>query len=241
MKRILICCLVVCILMAASACGQTQQEPTEGSPTTEATTVLLRQDTVFEGLILADLGEDLLVTECKARGKTQGMYVLPESCLAEGEDAGKLVPGTYITLDYNGVFIETYPMQFERAYTFTCGETKEDVVLPLMRFIVETVPESAQWVLLDLNSVVGLSAGERMAVCYLAENELDGQCSVVRYDRSKVTAEDMLTADDSPENGVLLTVEGQIADGEMSGTWQLNDTHQVIEGTWNTAAVYHLN
>lgn len=241
MKKVLIFGFIFCLLIAATACGDAQQDPTQVVPATDEVSALPPGADIFYGLIVADMGDTLLVTENKTNGKTAGLYTLPEKYMDETQDKSKLVPGTYITLHYNGTVIETYPARFELTESFTCDETKEDLVTPILRFVLANVPDSAQWLALDLTGIADLSDGEREAVCYLAENKLADKCGIVRYDPQQFTAEELLTAENSPENGAVLAVDGQLENGKLTGTWRLTDTQQVTEGEWETAIVYYLN
>lgn len=249
MKKIAIV-LVFCFVFAAAACGQTQNTLSQTDGVQNDTTQGDEQDytfslppgaDVFYGLIVANMGDTLLVTKNETEGKTSGLYTLSSQYLDSKQDASMLVPGTYFKLYYGGFVMESYPMQFGSPVVFTCEQTKEDIVSPLTAFLPEKIPSDATWIALDLAGVEGLSDGEREAVFYLLECNKTLEYDVVRYDPSELTAEELLNNENTPAGGAVLEVEAQLQNGKLIGTWRLTDAQTVTEGTTELLIPYYLN
>ena len=230
MKKILTVFFTLALLLSFAACIPTQENAT--APTNESDPLALPPGAdVFYGLIVADMGGDaLLVTENKTQGQTGGLYTLGKQYLSKEQDATLLVPGTYFRLYYGGYIMESYPMQFGAPSVFTCEGRKTDFVTPLVDFVLEKVPADAQWLALDLTGVRELSTGEREAIEYLLMCRLFDRCSIVQYDETRLQAENLLTADGSPDNGAVLRLEAEEKDAALVGTWRLTDSEQVTEG-----------
>ena len=243
MKRLSLL-LVLCLLLSAlAACNLQNDNPTQVAfePSDEQTDVKAPGEGLFYGMIVKNMGNTLLVTENKTQGKTAGLFTLATKYLDETQDASVLVPGTYFTLQYGGYIMESYPAQFGAPAVFKCDTAKEDLVTPLVSLISEKVPQNAKWLALDLSAVENLSDGEKEAVQYLLMCQFVDRCSVVQYDENALKAEDLLTADGSPENGAVLRLDGRLENGKLIGTWTLTDSAQVTEGVLSLSVPYYLN
>ncbi len=244
MKKIAIV-LVFCLLFAASACVQTQTDPSQVTKPQNAdeeyTFSLPPGEDVFYGMIVANMGNTLLVTKNETDGKTSGIYTLSSQYLDSKQDASLLVPGTYFKLYYGGFIMESYPMQFGNPHVFTCENTKADIVTPLTEFVLEKIPSDATWIALDLTGVEGLSDGESEAVFYLLECNKTVACDVVRFDPSALTTEELLNNENTPAGGAVLKVEAHLQNEKLVGSWRLTDNENVREGTTELLIPYYLN
>lgn len=245
MKKLSVIVLLLSLLLGAAACTQTEVVPTQSDLTQaedEASAFSLPPGAdVFYGMIVADLGNTLLVTKNETEGKTSGLYTLSAQYLDSKQDASVLVPGAYFTLHYGGFVMESYPMQFGNPIVFTCDGEKEDLVTPLTEFIFGKIASDVKWLALDLSAVDGLSDGEREAVFYLLEGKTAGACSIVHFDPSVHSAQDLLQNETSPADGAVLSVEAQLQNGKLVGTWRLTDTKLVTEGEADISIPYYLN
>lgn len=241
MKRCFVFLFTLALLLSFAACTPPQEEPTK--PTDETSTFSLPPGAdVFYGMIVADMGGDtLLVTENKTQGQTGGLYTLSKQYLSKDQDETLLVPGTFFRLYYGGYIMDSYPMQFGDPVSFSCTDGKHDFVTPLVDFVLEKVPAGAQWLALDLTGVRELSTGEREAIEYLLMCRLIDRCSIVQYDETRLQAENLLTADGSPDNGAVLRLEAEEKDTALVGTWLLTDTEQVTTGELKLNIPYYLN
>ncbi len=244
---ILIFCLLV---LSFAACGKTQNEPSRTDDEHNVATQGQEQDytfslppgaDVFYGLIVANTGDTLLVTKNETEGKTSGLYTLSSQYLDSKQDASMLVPGTYFKLCYGGYIMESYPMQFGSPVVFICEQAKEDIVTPLMKFVLEKIPSDAKWIALDFSDIEELSDGEKEAILYLLECNKTVECGVVRYDPSYLSAEELLTNENSPDGGAVLKLEAQLQNNKLIGTWKLTDSEQVTTGELALSVPYYLN
>ncbi|MBQ3518658.1 MAG: hypothetical protein IJA31_04980 [Clostridia bacterium] len=242
--------LVFCLLFAASACVQAQNDPSQVTEPTNAGTQPDYESytfshgpdqAVFEGMIVAKTGNTLLVTQKTGDGTTAGLYKLSSDYLFSSQDASMLVPGRYFSLLYGGFVMESYPMQFGNPVQFICRTAKEDIVTPLFEFVRDKIPDSADWLALDLTGVENLSDGECAAVEYLLQQQTGETFSVVHYDSTYPPVQEYLNGENAPANGAHLSVEAQLQNGKLVGTWRLTDTQTVTEGTADLPVVYYLN
>ncbi len=249
MKKRMMIMFVFCLFLAASACVQAQNDPSQvlaGNDPSQAedesyTFSLPPGADVFYGLIVAKTGDELLVTKNVTDGKTEGLYTLSAQYLDSKQDASLLVPGTYFKLYYGGFIMESYPMQFGNPHVFTCDASKEDIVTPLVEFIRDKIPDSAEWLALDLTGVQGLTDGECAAVEYLLQQQAAEVFSVVHYDSTFPPVQKYLNGENAPANGAHLAVEALMQNGKMVGSWRLTDTETVHEGVVDLPLVYYLN
>lgn len=242
MKKYFALFAAVLLLLTLPACVQPQNDPTRTAD--EPTDVSAQPPGfgIFYGMIVGNLSEKtLLVTENKTEGKTQGLFTLSAEYLTPSQDSSLLVPGTYFALQYGGYIMDSYPAQFGKPSSFTCEGAKEDLVTPLVGFLLEKIPADAEWIALDLTGVEGLSDGEEEAVLYLLSCKKTDSIGVARYDPSFHTAEELLADENSPDGGAVLAVEARLQDGKLNGTWKLTDTEEVIQGNMGLPLPYYVN
>ena len=244
MKKIAIV-LVFCLLFAAAACAPSRNEPSQATEMQNAdeehTFSLPPGEDVFYGMIVANMGNTLLVTQNNTDGKTAGLYTLSAQYLDSKQDASLLVPGTYFKLYYGGFIMESYPMQFGNPHVFTCENTKADIVTPLVEFVRDKIPDSAEWLALDLTGVEDLTDGECAAVEYLLQMKAGEMFHVAHYDSTCPPVQEYLHAENAPANGAHLSVEARLQNGKLVGSWRLTDTENVHEGTTELLIPYYLN
>lgn len=250
MKKRMILMLVFCLLLTAPACVLNRNEPTQSTEPTAADTPNdyesytfshSPEQAVFEGLIVADMGDTLLVTQNNEDGTSAGLYTLSAKYLFSSQDPSMLVPGRYISLLYGGFIMESYPMQFGNPVEFICRSSKEDIVTPIFEFVQSKIPDSANWLALDLTGVENLTDGECAAVEYLLQQKAGEMFHVVHYDSSCPPVQEYLRAENAPANGVHLSIEAQLRNGKLVGSWRLTDTEIVTEGTTELLIPYYLN
>lgn len=248
MKKISVV-LFLCLLLAASACAENRNDPSQGTepPVSdtqdyEAYTFSHSPDqTVFEGLIVAETGDTLLVTQKNEDGTTAGLYTLSAKYLFSSQDPSMLVPGRYISLLYGGFIMESYPMQFGNPVEFICRSAKEDIVTPVFEFVKSKIPDSADWLALDLTGVESLTDGECAAVEYLLQLRAGEMFHVAHYDSTCPPVREYLHAENAPANGAHLSVDARLQNGKLVGSWRLTDAENVREGTAELLIPYYLN